>query len=164
MAEKKLILTEAEREQLNKEYRHLIDVERDEVIDQLTLARSQGDLSENADYDAARDRQSKIEARITEIENILNNAISADELIESGKGSASKINIGDTVTFVDVETGLEAAVMLVGGVGANPENVPPTVSIDSPIGKALLEKKVGATVLVECNEPYTVKITNIKKA
>ena len=164
MAEKKTILTASERELLNKEYRHLIDVERPDVIEQLQLARSQGDLSENADYDAARDRQSKIEARIQEIENIFNNAVSADEYIDNGKGASSKINIGDTVSFTEDASGLEVVVMIVGGVGADPEHVPPTVSIDSPIGKALLEKKVGSTVLVESTEPYSITITNIKKA
>lgn len=164
MAEKKMILTEEERKQLNDEYRHLIDVEQPEITEQLVLARSQGDLSENADYDAARDRQAKIEARIKEIEAIFQNAVSADEYIDNTKGGSGKINIGDTVTFVEDETDLEVSVMIVGGVGADPEHVPPTVSIDSPIGKALLEKKVGATVMVESKEPYSITIKKIKKA
>ena len=69
MADKKIILTPEERAQLEKEYRRLIDVERPDVIEKLTLARSQGDLSENADYDAARDRQAQIESRISQIEH-----------------------------------------------------------------------------------------------
>ena len=79
MADKKIILTPEERAQLEKEYRQLIDVERPDVIEKLSLARSQGDLSENADYDAARDRQAQIEGRIREIEAIFNNAVSAEE-------------------------------------------------------------------------------------
>ena len=71
MAEQKIILTEAEKDKLEAERRNLIDVVRPEVIEALALARSQGDLSENADYDAARDRQAQVEARIAEISELL---------------------------------------------------------------------------------------------
>ena len=67
------LLTNEGKEQYEKEYRRLLDVERPEVIEQLQAARAMGDLSENADYDAARNRQAQIEARISEIEYILNN-------------------------------------------------------------------------------------------
>lgn len=118
MADKKIILTPEAREQLEKEYRDLIDVQRPDVIEKLTLARSQGDLSENADYDAARDRQGQIEARIAQIEQILNNAVSAEEV---GLGSNSKkIGIGDVVTFEEVATGEKSTVRIVGQVGADP--------------------------------------------
>ena len=71
MAEEKMILTQDGIEKLKAEYRRLIDVDRPDVIEALKAARAQGDLSENADYDAARDRQAKIESRITEIEHIM---------------------------------------------------------------------------------------------
>ena len=104
MADKKIILTTEEREALNAEYRHLIDVERPDVIEKLASARSQGDLSENADYDAARDRQAQIEGRITEIEAILNAAVSAESVVGTGY-EVGKIGIGDLVTFRDGSDG-----------------------------------------------------------
>lgn len=155
MAEKKqIILTKAEREKLETEYRHLIDVERKDVIEQLTLARSQGDLSENADYDAARERQAQIESRIQEIEAIFNNATMAEE----NQGAGGKITIGDYVDYVK-DDGVSLTVKISGNVGADPTSVPPTVSNESPIGKALLGQKIGAKVRVECAEPYNVTIT-----
>ena len=124
MADKKYILTTQEREQLEKEYRDLIDVQRPDVLEKLVLARSQGDLSENADYDAARDRQAQIEARINEIERIFNNSVSAEE---AGIGSNSKkIGINDLVTFEVVATGEKETVRIVGQVGADPLATPPT--------------------------------------
>ena len=159
MAEKKqIILTKAEREKLETEYRHLIDVERKDVIEQLTLARSQGDLSENADYDAARERQAQIESRIQEIEAIFNNATMAEE----SQGAGGKITIGDYVDYVK-DDGVALTVKISGNVGADPTSVPPTVSNESPIGKALLGQKAGAKVRVECAEPYNVTITGFHR-
>ncbi len=157
MADKKIILTKEEREQLEKEYRHLVDVDRPDVIEKLTLARSQGDLSENADYDAARDRQAQIEGRIQEIENILNNFVSADE-VSHGKKNSNAIGIRDEVTFRDIESGEELIVKIVGNIGADPTSIPPTVSNESPIGKALLGHVPGDTVTVEAVEPYQIEI------
>jgi transcription elongation factor GreA len=79
MAEEKMILTQDGIDKLKAEYRHLIDIDRPDVIEALKAARAQGDLSENADYDAARDRQAKIESRITEIEHIMDIAVIVDE-------------------------------------------------------------------------------------
>ena len=81
MATKDIILTQEGLDKLNAEYRNLIDVERPQVIEALQNARAMGDLSENADYDAARNRQAEIEGRINEIENILANAKVALNLI-----------------------------------------------------------------------------------
>ncbi len=158
MAEKKIILTEKEREALNSEYRHLIDVERPDVIEKLQLARSQGDLSENADYDAARDRQAQVEARIAEIENILNNAVAAEEVAGSTKG---KITIGYTVTFKEGDE--EVTVKIVGNVGADPLAEIPSVSNESPLGRALIGAKKGDTVHVESVEPYDITILDAQK-
>ena len=156
MAEKKIILTAEAREQLEKEYRNLIDVERPDVIEKLALARSQGDLSENADYDAARDRQAQIESRITQIEQILNNAVSAEE---AGIGANSKkIGIGDLVTFEEVATGAKSTVRIVGQVGADPFAEPPSISNESPIGLALIGSEPGKTVTVESAVRYEIKI------
>ena len=161
MADKKIILTPEERAQLEKEYRQLIDVERPDVIEKLSLARSQGDLSENADYDAARDRQAQIEGRIREIEAIFNNAVSAEE---AGIGAGSKkIGIGDIVTFEEVKTGEKQTVRIVGQVGADPFAEPPTISNESPIGLALIGKDVGDVALVESSERYEIKILSFTR-
>lgn len=160
MAEKsKIILTKAEREALEAEYRHLIDVERVDVIEKIQMARSQGDLSENADYDAARDRQAQIEGRIVAIEAIFNNAVMAEE-VEAGSGN--KIAIGDVVDY-ERDNGKKVTVRISGNVGANPETVPPTVSNESPIGKALLGQKVGAKVRVEAVVPYMITIVKVSR-
>ena len=156
MADKKIILTPEAREELEKEYRDLIDVQRPDVIEKLSLARSQGDLSENADYDAARDRQAQIEGRISQIEQILNNAVSAEE---AGLGANSKkIGIGDIVTFVEIATGEESTVRVVGQVGADPFGNPPSISNESPIGLALIGSEPGKTAWVESAERYEIKI------
>src|SRR5574344_1281394 len=97
--EKDLVLTKEGVEQLNKEYRNLIDVQRPDVIEALKNARAMGDLSENADYDAARNRQAEVEARIKEIESILANA----KIVEEKKGRT--INISNTVKFKVLSSG-----------------------------------------------------------
>jgi transcription elongation factor GreA len=161
MADKKIILTPEAREQLEKEYRDLIDVQRPDVIEKLSLARSQGDLSENADYDAARDRQAQIESRIAQIEQILNNAVSAEE---AGLGANSKkIGIGDVVEFEEVATGEKATVRIVGQVGADPFAVPPTISNESPIGLALIGSEPGKTAWVESQERYEIRILSSER-
>ena len=160
MAEKtKIILTQEDRDILEKEYRHLIDVERPDVIEKLQLARSQGDLSENADYDAARDRQAQVERRISEIEAIFASATMASETSHS---AASKVSISDVVEY-EKEDGTVLSVKIRGNVGADPTALPPSVSNESPIGKALLGQKVGATVRVECDEPYNITIRKISR-
>src|SRR5574344_2142088 len=115
MAEDKMIMTKDGMEKLEKEYRHLIDVERPDVIAALQAARAQGDLSENADYDAARNRQAQIEARITEIEHIKDIAV----VVEEGK-QGKKISLGNLVTYKEVKTGEEMTVKIVGTVEADP--------------------------------------------
>ena len=158
MAERKIILTPDERAKLEKEYRNLLDVQQPEIIAQLALARSQGDLSENADYDAARDRQAQIEARIKEIEAILNNAVSAEE---AGIGANSKkIGIGDVVTFEEIESKQQSTVRIVGQVGADPFAEPPSVSNESPIGSALIGKEPGQTAWVEASKRYEIRIVS----
>ena len=154
MAEKHYILTQEERERLQSEYRNLNDVQMPDVIEKLALARSQGDLKENADYTAARDRQAQIESRIQEIELILNNAISPEEAgIITGKGIA----IGDTVEFN--KNGSLRKVRIVGSTGGDPMSELPTVSNESPIGKAFLGHEVGDRVRIEAVVPYEVEIT-----
>ena len=98
---KKILLTQSDLQKVKEEFEHLVHVEKPKVIEDLALARSQGDLSENADYDAAREHQARIEARITELTAILNNYELVDEKAQSGNAIA----IGSTVTFKYLGTG-----------------------------------------------------------
>ena len=152
MAEDKMIMTKDGMEKLEKEYRHLIDVERPDVIAALQAARAQGDLSENADYDAARNRQAQIEARITEIEHIKDIAV----VIEAPK-SGKKIFLGNVVTFKGSDG--EESVKIVGTVEADPLATPyPLISNESALGIALIGRVPGEKVVVECEEPYEIEI------
>jgi transcription elongation factor GreA len=119
MAEEKMIMTKEGMAKLEEEYRHLIDVERPDVIEQLKAARSQGDLSENADYDAARNRQAQIEGRITEIEHIKDIA----EVVDASK-IGKKIFLGNLVTFKDLSSGETSTVKIVGTLEADPLATP----------------------------------------
>ncbi len=153
MAEEKIVMTREGMEKLEKEYRDLIDNQRPEVIEELKLARSQGDLSENADYDAARNKQAQIEARITEIEHIKDIAV----IIEENK-TGKKINLGYTVTYKKISDDKKVTVRLVGTIEANPFGDVPSISDQSAIGKALIDHWVGDRVLVEAVKPYEIEI------
>jgi transcription elongation factor GreA len=158
MPEEKMIMTREGMDKLEKEYRHLIDVERPDVIEALTAARAQGDLSENADYDAARNRQAQIEARITEIEHIKDIAVVVEES-KAGK----KISLGNIVTYKDKDG--ETTVKIVGTVEADPFATPyPLVSNESPLGEALLGQIPGNKVTVESDEPYEIEIEKAEVA
>ena len=156
MAEEKMQMTREGLEKLEKEYRHLIEVDRPEVIEALKAARSQGDLSENADYDAARGRQAEIEARILEIEHIKDIA----RIVDSGKGSkGKKINLGHVVTYTEIESGEKTTVKLVGTVEASATAMPyPLISNESALGKALIGKTPGDDVMVESLTPDKIHI------
>ena len=155
MAEKTK-LTKAGYRKLEEELRYLIDVVRDEVKRQLAEARAQGDLSENADYDAARGKQAEVEGRIKEIENILANA----EIIEEGKTSTKKVGLGSTVTIKFVDNGKEVSYMIVGTVESDPVNG--KISNSCPLGEALVGKNVGDIVEVKAIKNYKVEIVKIE--
>jgi transcription elongation factor GreA len=157
MAEEKMIMTRDGMEKLMKEYRHLIDLERPEVIEALKAARSQGDLSENADYDAARNRQAEIEARITEIEHIKDIAV----LVEEGK-QGKKITLGNIVSYKEANHTQVEKVKIVGTVEADSMAEPyPLISNESALGQALIGQVVGTKVLVESDTPYEVTIEKV---
>ncbi|MFA6667537.1 MAG: transcription elongation factor GreA [Bacilli bacterium] len=156
--EKDLVLTKEGVEQLNKEYRNLIDVQRPDVIEALKNARAMGDLSENADYDAARNRQAEVEARIKEIESILANA----KIVEEKKGRT--INISNTVKFKDLSSGEIIEVKIVSSIESDPLNNPKhmKVSNECSLGVALIGKKAGDKVTVRAVEPYDIEILEVK--
>lgn len=162
MATKDIILTQEGLDKLNAEYRNLIDVERPQVIEALQNARAMGDLSENADYDAARNRQAQIEARISEIEYILNNY----RLVESSesKRKGKTINISNVVTYKEVESGETYTVKVVSSVESDPvtdvNNI--KVSNECALGKALIGRKIGDVVRVNGIKPYDIEIVEFK--
>lgn len=152
----KIELTKEGEEKLQKEYRHLIDIDRPEVIEQLTAARSQGDLSENADYDAARNRQAEIESRIKEIENILANA----KIIDSSSKSGKIVSLGSVVEIKDLSDNSVATYTIVGTVEANP--IKGLISNVSPLGHAIVGKRVGDECVVRVAQEYKVLILKIE--
>ena len=149
-------LTKAGYKKLQDEYKYLVDEAREEVKRQLAEARAQGDLSENADYDAARGTQAEVEGRIKEIENILANA----EIIEEGKASTKKVGLGSTVTIKFVDNGKEISYMIVGTVESDPVNG--KISNSCPLGEALVGKTVGDIVEVKAIKSYKVEILKIE--
>ena len=142
MEEKKKILTYAGLKALEDELENLKVVKRKEVAAKIKEAREQGDLSENAEYDAAKDEQRDIEARIDELEQILKNA----EVVVEDEVDSDKINIGCTVAVYDEEFDEEIEFKIVGSTEAN--SLQGKISNESPVGKALLGKKIGDTVTV----------------
>ncbi len=152
----KIYVTKVGLADLKNELSNLINVVRQEVIEDLQAARSMGDLSENADYDSARDRQAKVEARIRELENMLNNV----EIIKENKGSSKTIRLGSTFTIMDLSTSEKETYTIVGGVEADPLNG--KLSNVTPLAVALLDHKAGEVVQVDALEPYAVKIVSIK--
>lgn len=140
---------------LEEELNELKTVKRPRVIEALKDARAQGDLSENADYDAARNDQAQIEARIKELEYMIDHAKIIEDTTEEGV-----VGLGTTVTIAYVEDDDEEEYKLVGSLEANPfEN---KISNESPIGKAILGKKIGDIVSVESpNGSYDVKIVAV---
>ena len=151
----KVVLTKAGKEELERELRELIDNTREEVKRQLAEARAQGDLSENADYDAARGRQAEIEAEIKEIEFTLNNC----EIID-GKASTKKVALGSTVTIRNIDNGKESTFMIVGTVESDPVNG--KISNACPLGEAIVGKMVGDIVDVKAVKQYKVEILKIE--
>ena len=130
----------------------------DELHDLKVVAREQGDLSENAEYDAAKDEQRDIEARIEEIEKILKNA----EVVVEDEVDVDKINVGCTVTVYDEEFDEEMKFSIVGSSEAN--SLKGKISNESPVGKALIGKKVGDTVNVETQAgEFQYRVLNIER-
>jgi len=165
MADNKIILTKEGLEKLEAEFRHLVDVETPEVIEELSLARSQGDLSENADFDAARNRQAQIERRIQEIENIKATAV----IVDTEWMDANTIGLGSVFSYVEVEGDKEVSEVytakLVGSVESNPFADPiPLISIDSPLARAVNGLTEGANTRVDVDVPYHIVIKSVENA
>jgi len=140
MKKSKVYLTKEGFEEIKKEYKNLVDVERSKIGERIKSAREMGDISENAEYESARERQAFIEGRITELEEILKNV----ETIKENKNS-DVVDVG-CVVKVHVEGG-EEEFYIVGAVEANP--MERKISHESPLGLALMGKRIGDKVEVE---------------
>ena len=143
MADQKHILTYAGLKQYEDELQNLKVVRRKEVAQKIKEAREQGDLSENAEYDAAKDEQRDIELRIEELEKLLKNA----EVVVEEEIDVNKINIGCKVKLLDVEYDEEMEFYIVGSTEAN--SLQNKISNEAPVGRALIGKSVGDVVDVE---------------
>lgn len=139
---KSVQLTKDGLEKLKNELEKLKTVGRTDIAEKIRVARGYGDLSENSEYDEAKNEQAKIEARIIELEKMLE-----DVVIINDEVSTDEVTIGVTVTVFDEEFDEELTYRVVGSAEADPMNG--LISDDSPVGKALLGKKVDDEVLAE---------------
>ena len=152
-------LTIEGKKKLEDERKNLIEVERPKVIEEIAFARSQGDLSENADYDAARNKQAEIEGRIAEIEYILNNA----KIIDGSK-KAKTINVSSVVKYKELADNTEYTVKIVSSIESDPVTDPNNLKISNEcsLGQVLIGKKVGDVVSVKAIKPYQIEILEVK--
>jgi len=140
---KKNILTKAGLTAYEDELSNLKEVKRHEIAEKIKEAREQGDLSENAEYDAAKEEQRNIEARIEELENLLKNV----EVVDETEVDLETINVGCKIKILDIEFNEELEYKIVGSTEA--DSLRGKISNESPVGAALIGHKVGDTVVVE---------------
>ena len=154
---KKEVVTKEYYEELQSQYRKLIDVERPQVLEELATARAQGDLSENADYDAARDEQARIAARINEIQDTLKNY----EIIKESD-DLSKVTLTKYVTLEFIDLGETKRYQIVGTTEAKPFEG--KISNESPIGAAIMNKKINTVVkfINGAGKEVSIKIVKIE--
>ena len=156
MADSKRLLTQAGYDKLQEELDDLKINSRKEIAEKIKEARAQGDLSENAEYDAALDEQRDIEARIEEIEDILKHA----EVMEDHPDDGS-VSIGSHVTIKEAGTDDEMEIIIVGSSEAN--SLKGKISNESPVGAAVMHHKAGETVTVESLEgPIQYEIVKVE--
>ncbi|MGX7030954.1 transcription elongation factor GreA [Vagococcus zengguangii] len=156
MVEKVYPMTLEGKASLEKELEELKTVKRKEIVERIKIARSFGDLSENSEYDSAKDEQAFVEGRITTLENMIRFA----EIIDADAVAADEVTIGRTVTFVELPDGEEEEYTIVGSAEADP--FAGKISNDSPIAKALIGKKLDDEVVISTpGGDMSVKITKI---
>lgn len=139
--EKQYPMTVAGKQKLQDELNHLITVKRKEVVERIKIARSFGDLSENSEYDSAKEDQAFVEGRISTLESMIRNAV-----IIEGEGNNDIVSLGKTVTFVEIPDGDEETYTIVGSAEADP--LEGLISNDSPIAKGLIGKTTGDRVKI----------------
>lgn len=161
MAEKEVILTPTGLQKLEEELEHLKSVKRKEVAERIKIAIGYGDLSENSEYEDAKNEQAFIEGRILTLEKMLRNA----RVISDAEVNTDTVSIGSTVIVKDLELGEVIEYTIVGSAESDPsEN---KISNESPVGKALLGQPKGKVVTVtdvpQGTEPYEIEIIDILK-
>ncbi|ASB88140.1 transcription elongation factor GreA [Bacillus sonorensis] len=144
MAQEKVFpMTEKGKQKLEEELEYLKTVKRKEVVERIKVARSFGDLSENSEYDSAKEEQAFVEGRITALDNMIRNA----KIIEDDGENSNIVTLGKTVTFKELPDGEEESYTIVGSAEADPFEG--KISNDSPIAKSLIGKQVGDEVTVQ---------------
>lgn len=138
---KETLLTKQGLEEFQKELEYLKTEKRNEIAEKIKVARSFGDLSENSEYDEAKNEQAKMEQRISELEEMLKNV----KVIDETKTNRKVVNTGTKVRILDIEMDEEIDYQVVGSSEADPMNG--KISDESPVGKALLGHKAGETVV-----------------
>lgn len=152
-----VILTKEGLKKLEEELYYLKSVKRNEVSEKIRIAKEFGDLSENSEYNAAREEQSIMEGRITYIEEQLKNA----KILDESELSSDTVSVGTIVTIYDNSYDEEEEYTIVGRTESNPADN--KISDQSPIGKALIGQKLGSVVTVEApGGNYTVEIRKIR--
>lgn len=155
--EKQYPMTAAGKKKLEEELEYLITTKRKEVVERIKIARGFGDLSENSEYDAAKDEQGFVEGRISLLQTMIRNAM----IIEEGTSASDIVTIGRTVTFKELPDEDEETYTIVGSAEADPFEG--RISNDSPIAKGLMGKKVGDKVKITTpGGDMDVKIITIK--
>lgn len=150
-----IVLTQESLDAYKQELEQLLNIERKKVIEEIKEARSQGDLSENAEYDAAREKQGVIESRISEVEYILSKA----QVLKSNH--KKNISLGSYVKILNLKTNEELKFQIVGSLNADPfQN---KVSNLSPLALAIMGHKKDDEVEVDAPEKYTAKILEVSK-
>ncbi|CAG9612668.1 Transcription elongation factor GreA [Bacillus rhizoplanae] len=155
--EKTYPMTLEGKQKLEHEVEQLKTVRRKEVVERIKIARSFGDLSENSEYDAAKDEQAFVEGRITQLENMIRNAV----IIEDNGEESTVVTLGKTVIFQELPDGEEEAYTIVGSAEADPFEG--KISNDSPIARSLMGKQIGEEVIVQTpGGDMRVKIVSVK--
>ncbi|MDC3413300.1 transcription elongation factor GreA [Aquibacillus sp. 3ASR75-11] len=140
--EKSYYMTQEGKEKLENELEYLKTEKRQEVVERIKIARGFGDLSENSEYDAAKDEQAFVESRITQVEKMIRNAV----IIENDNANPNVVSLGKRVTFKELPDGEEESYKIVGSAEADPFEE--KISNDSPIARSLLGHEVGEEVTV----------------
>ncbi|KGP70899.1 transcription elongation factor GreA [Pontibacillus yanchengensis] len=155
--EKSYYMTEEGKEKLEQELHYLKTEKRQEVVERIKIARGFGDLSENSEYDAAKDEQAFVESRIASVENMIRNAV----IIENDAGNKNEVSLGKSVTFQELPDGDEETYKIVGSAEADPFEG--KISNDSPMAKSLIGREIGEEVTVATpGGDIDVKIVNVE--
>lgn len=157
VSEKKYPMTAAGKMKLEDELEHLKTVKRVEVVERIKIARSYGDLSENSEYDSAKEDQAFVEGKISSVEGMIRNSV----IITEDELNTDEVQLGKTVTFKEIPDGDEETYTIVGSAEANP--LEGMISNDSPIAKALIGRKKDEKVKIQTpGGEMSVEILEIK--